>query len=124
MMNQSGVPTINDFSDPMLERFMRSQALSQQTEMQLDKAVNRLFDHAGTKKMKLEKMRMERMLTELSHTKNTPSINAQSQRMIRQEPIYMRAGDLAEAKKRKEARRELERKEREDEEFKQLTFKP
>ena len=76
IMNQSGVPTINDFTDPMLERFMRSQALSQQTEMQLDKAVNRLFDHAGTKKMKLEKMRMERMLTELSHTKNAPSINA------------------------------------------------
>ena len=34
--------------------------------MQLDKAVNRLFDDAGRKKMKLEKMRMERMLTQLS----------------------------------------------------------
>ena len=76
MMNQSAVPTMNDFADPMLERFMRSQALSQHSEMQLDKAVNRLFDDAGRKKMKLEKMRMERMLTQLSQTKNTPSINA------------------------------------------------
>ena len=53
----------NDFSDPVLERFMRSQALSHHSEMQLDKAVNRLFEDAGRKKMKLEKMRMENMLT-------------------------------------------------------------
>ena len=36
----------------------------------------------------------------------------------------MRAGDLAEIKRRKEERRELERKQREDEEYEQLTFKP
>ena len=52
-----------DYSEPNLERFMRSQALSQHSEMQLDKAVNRLFGDAGRKKMKLEKMRMENMLT-------------------------------------------------------------
>ena len=59
---------INDFNDPMLEKFMRSQALSHNSEMQLDKAVNRLFDDAGRKKMKMEKLRMEKMLTELSDT--------------------------------------------------------
>lgn len=52
----------------MLEKFMRSQALSHNSEMQLDKAVNRLFDDAGRKKMKMEKLRMEKMLTELSDT--------------------------------------------------------
>ena len=36
----------------------------------------------------------------------------------------MRAGDLAEIKRRKEERRELERKQREDEEYEQMTFKP
>ena len=36
----------------------------------------------------------------------------------------MRAGDLAESKKRKEERRELEKKEREDAEFNKLTLKP
>jgi len=54
---------------------MRSQALSQHSEMQLDKAVNRLFEDAGRKKMKLEKLRMENMLSELSATQATPSIN-------------------------------------------------
>lgn len=67
MMNQTSHP-INDFMDPTLERFIRSQALSHHSEMQLDKAVNRLFEDAGRKKMKLEKMRMETMLSELSAT--------------------------------------------------------
>ena len=62
MMNQSQIP-LNDFSEPMLEKFMRSQALSHHSEMQLDKAVNRLFEDAGRKKMKLEQMRMENMLS-------------------------------------------------------------
>ena len=62
MMNQSAVP-LNDFNDATLERFMRSQALSHHSEMQLDKAVNRLFEDAGRKKMKLEKMRMENMIS-------------------------------------------------------------
>ena len=65
-------------SEANFERFMRSQALSHHSEMQLDKAVNRLFDDAGKKKIKLEKMRMENMLTQLSETKNAPSINNRS----------------------------------------------
>lgn len=52
--------------------------------MQLDKAVNRLFDDAGRKKMKLEKMRMENMLTELSATRPTPSINENSKSIAAQ----------------------------------------
>lgn len=72
---------MNDFNDPILEKFMRSQALSHHSEMQLDKAVNRLFEDAGRKKMKLEKLRMENMLSELSATQQTPSINANSARM-------------------------------------------
>ena len=75
--NQTAVP-MNDFSEPMLERFMRSQALSHHSEMQLDRAVNRLFEDAGRKKMKLEKMRMENMLSQLSQTRATPSINSNS----------------------------------------------
>lgn len=76
MMNQSAVPMNlhNDLTDPLLERFIRSQAMSHHTEMQLDKAVNRLFDDAGRKKIKLERLRMENMLTQLSETKATPSI--------------------------------------------------
>jgi len=31
--------------------------------MQIDKAVTRLFDDAGRKKMKLEKLRMENVMT-------------------------------------------------------------
>lgn len=81
MMNQSQVP-MNDFSEPMLEKFMRSQALSHQSEMQLDKAVNRLFEDAGRKKMKLEKLRMENMLTQLSSTKTQPSINSYSRQLV------------------------------------------
>lgn len=42
---------------------MRSQAFSQNSEFQVDKAVNRLFDDAGRKKMKLEKLRTENMMT-------------------------------------------------------------
>ena len=85
---------MNDFNDPMLERFMRSQQLSHHSEMQLDKAVNRLFDDAGRKKMKLEKMRMENMLTELSATRPTPSINENSKSIMAQSynqvPLYKR----------------------------------
>ena len=59
MMNHSALPmNNNDFTDPMLERFMRSQALSHHSEIQIDKAVNRLFEDAGRKKIKLERMRM------------------------------------------------------------------
>jgi len=105
-MNQSAVP-MNDFSDPMLERFMRSQALSHHSEMQLDKAVNRLFDDAGRKKMKLEKMRMENMLTELSATRPTPSINENSKSIAAQSyqgPIQKRSAKYAPAHaRRKEA---------------------
>ena len=64
MMNHSALPmNNNDFTDPMLERFMRSQALSHHSEIQIDKAVNRLFEDAGRKKIKLERMRMQNMLT-------------------------------------------------------------
>ena len=88
---------MNDFSEPMLEKFMRSQALSHHSEMQLDKAVNRLFDDAGRKKMKLEQMRMENMLTQLSGTKATPSINSLSQQMIARKgrkPIHLRVNQV------------------------------
>ena len=93
MINQSHVPTMGDFTEPMLEKFMRSQALSHHSEMQLDKAVNRLFEDAGRKKMKLEQMRMENMLSQLSETKATPSINSHSHALStrqRRAPIHKR----------------------------------
>ena len=51
--------------------------------MQLDRAVNRLFEDASRKKMKIERMRLEGMLSELSATRITPSINANSQHLAR-----------------------------------------
>jgi len=88
---------INDFTDPTLERFVRSQALSHHSEMQLDKAVNRLFEDAGRRKMKLEKMRMEKMLSELSATQATPRFNAHSQQLaasMNNKPIYKRVNEI------------------------------
>jgi len=126
MMNQSQVP-MNDFSEPMLEKFMRSQALSHHSEMQLDKAVNRLFEDAGRKKMKLEQMRMENMLTQLSETKATPSINSVSQQLTAKKgrkPIHLRVKHIEDTKQRK--RRALEQ-QMEDKAKKldaELTFQP
>ena len=60
---------------------MRSQAFSQHSEMQVDRAINRLFDDAGRKKMKLEKLRMENMLTQMSQSRATPEINNRSQQL-------------------------------------------
>lgn len=80
-VNRSGqVPLGHDEfnSDPLLERLMKSQALSHHSEMQLDQAVNRLFDDAERKKMKMEKLRMESELSQLSKTRQTPSINSKS----------------------------------------------
>ena len=94
MINQSHVPTMGDMSENMLEKFMRSQALSHHSEMQLDKAVNRLFEDAGRKKMKLEQMRMENMLSQLSESKATPSINGYSRQITdrkgKRTPIHKR----------------------------------
>ena len=126
MMNQSAVP-MNDYSDPLLERLMRSQALSQHSEMQLDKAVNRLFDDAGRKKMKLEKMRMENLISQLSATKATPSINSMSQKISSQRrklPIHRRVEELQEHKKTTKSRLRLEHEERERASESELTFKP
>jgi len=65
----------------MLERLLRSQVLSNNSEMQLDHAVNRLYNDAGQKKIKMERLRMEGMLSELSVTQATPSINNRSQQL-------------------------------------------
>ena len=45
-----------EYSEPNLniDRYVRSQALSQHSEIQLDKVVNRLFEDAGKKKIKRE----------------------------------------------------------------------
>lgn len=75
--------------DPLLERLMKSQALSHHSEMQLDQAVNRLFDDAERKKMKMEKLRMEKELDQLSKTRATPSINSKSAR-LKTTPIHKR----------------------------------
>lgn len=84
---------------------MRSQQLSHHSEMQLDKAVNRLFDDAGRKKMKLEKMRMENMLTELSATRATPSINENSKSIMphKQVPLYKRGNAETQTRRRRQA---------------------
>ena len=70
--------------------------------MQLDRAVNRLFEDAGRKKMKLEKLRMENMLTQLSATKTQPSINSHSRKLVSRDrmPIHKRVGQV-EAQKEK-----------------------
>lgn len=125
MMNQSQVP--NDFSEPMLEKFMRSQALSHYSEMQLDKAVNRLFEDAGRKKMKLEKLRMENMLTQLSSTKTAPSINSHSRQLVQMKdrvPIHKRNHQAEAQKEKRRQNVEQQVKEREEKEQAELTFKP
>lgn len=68
-MNQSSAeaaaPPMTNYADtyfgdaPNFECFIRSQALSHHSERQLDKVVNRLFEDAGRKKIKMEKLRME-----------------------------------------------------------------
>lgn len=107
---------------------MRSQALSHYSEMQLDKAVNRLFEDAGRKKMKLEKLRMENMLTQLSSTKTAPSINSYSRHLVSMRegrvPIHKRANQIVAQKEKRRQIIDQMVKEKEEQEQAELTFKP
>ena len=82
--------------------------LSYLSEMQLDQAVNRLFEDATTKKQKLERLQMEHAKQELEQTQDKPSINARSKRMSTKNetlPLYERFKKVKERQEKRVEKR-------------------
>ena len=78
--------------------------MSHRSERELDTAVNRLFEDAKRKKAKIEKIRMESMRSQLSHTKDKPTINHNSRMMVQSSEhvkIQDRVANVQQAKKNK-----------------------